>query len=317
MPIDGVKGKPSSTTTPTPQATTPRPNEATSQPAAPTPTSPSVVMRRTALDDQFQAAPTGSRAQAAIEQFDRRMTEILLSSRVATGEPQPSPEHVRELQRAAGDLLQNLPIGSFAPGVVARIESALASRGVAPGDLTGKSLKDLGRLGGDIAQELAMELRDERPAVFYGLAAVAAGAIGYTAYAEGSRGIERLGVRPEIKTRLFNDNVTVGVRARWEARFRNPSADLSVSTALGPVAGRASLLANVDREGVQRLEGRYQLQQNDLSVSASLRHDLARDVTSAAVEVRYEPRRNVALSVEGEVDADGNKKAEVKVSIKF
>ncbi|MBL8951281.1 MAG: hypothetical protein JNK82_10920 [Myxococcaceae bacterium] len=171
---------------------------------------------------------------AALDRFRGRFESILHADAMSLARGQQpwregdqlTQQQQRDLVRATTDLLKDTPVSRLSPDLQAAVESSLRSRGIHR-DLTNTRLGDLGDAGEELARSFAEQLKDEKPGVFYGVGASAAAMVGYAAWTQGSEGMRRLGVRPEVRTRLFNDHVRVGVGADFDARFQNPRARLS------------------------------------------------------------------------------------------
>jgi len=202
------------------------------------------------------SAPVDARTKAAFDQFTTRLTQILHqdAGSLAWGHrplgpsDTPTPDQDKDVQRALKDLIEELPVGAFGPKFESIVEGALGAVGNNR-DLSTTRLKDLGRVGGDAAEELLKEFRREHPAGFYTAASVvAAGALAY-GYTEGTDALERLGIRPEVRTTLF-DGVKLRVGVHAGPKFSDPALTLGLS------GNHTFASGTVLRGGVQtRLQG--------------------------------------------------------------
>ncbi len=175
-----------------------------------------------------QKADVDSATAAAFDVFNARLATILLrdAGSLAAGlRPLQSGDNLtadqqKNMQRAFGDLLQNVPIGAFSPGVQNTLESALGALGDNR-DLSNTTLKQLGKLGGDAAKTLVDDFRHEHPAAFWSMAGAGAAAAVVVGYTQGTDALQKLGIKPEIKTSLFDG---VKLKAGLEAgkHFSDP-----------------------------------------------------------------------------------------------
>lgn len=127
----------------------------------------------------------------------------------------------KALLNASKDLFMGLPIGSLSPAATNELKGFLKSQGISTDNLESKTLSDLGDIGGDLAKKWADNLKDKSPATFYGLLGAAGAAVGAYGYLEGSDALKKLGIKPEFKTKFFNDQISVRAEAMWDAKFRN------------------------------------------------------------------------------------------------
>lgn len=167
--------------------------------------------------------------QRALDQFGLAMTHALKLDAygLASGGPldpsRPlSDADQKAVQQALSNLLSEMPVGALAPALTEQLGALLREHGLSTTGLESKRLRDLGKPGGELIKVMAEELRHERPAVFYGTAAALAGAVGVVGYSQGTDALASLGLRPELKTKLFNDRLIAKVRAEWGARFSDP-----------------------------------------------------------------------------------------------
>jgi len=171
--------------------------------------------------------------QAALDRYRTRFESILHADAMSLARghhpwqegQQLTDQQQKDLVRATTDLLKDTPISKLSPELQSAVESALRSRGIHR-DLTTTRLGDLGDAGEDLAKSFANQLKDEKPGVFYGIGASAAALVGYAAWTQGSDGMRRLGVKPEFKTRLFDNHVRVGAGVDFDPHFQNPRARL-------------------------------------------------------------------------------------------
>lgn len=180
------------------------------------------------------SGPVKERADAAVSTFQDRVSKILhhdaeslaLGHTPARTTADLSDEQKTQLQGAAKDMLMEMPIGALSPAATAKAKSFLESKGVSTEGFEQKTLKELGPVGGELAKELAADLKDASPGAYYGLAAAGAVAVGAYGYMKGSAALEKLGVKPELDTKLFNDQVNVRAKASWGEKLKDPNLTL-------------------------------------------------------------------------------------------
>lgn len=261
------------------------------------------------------SADTGSpEMRRALDRYHGRLESILGHDAMSLAQgrtPITSSDQMTDAQKdrlvgASKDLLMEMPISDLAPSLVAGIQDAAAARGLDLGDLRGKSLKDLGELGGDLAKGFADNLREESPAVFYGIAGAAAVAVGAHGYLNGSEAIRDLGIKPEFKTGLLNDRLSVGVSADWGPKFSDPEAraDLQAHVLRGRM-GHLTLDSSIDTEGDASFGLRGSIRGEDWSASGSATIDTDGQF-SAGASARWTPNDNVEGALTGRVNRDGD-----------
>ncbi len=192
------------------------------------------------LNPQGTPTPFDPQFKAAIDTYSEKVRLILGHDAMAmargtapTLEGMPlSATQQTQLKNAAVDLLQDLPVGFLAPEFMAKVQSKLNRAHLTTRDLPTTKLRDLGSIGGDIAQSLIDGLKKKSPATFYSLAASAAVAAGYVAYSQGSDALKKLGVKPEFSQSLFNHHLNAKVSAEWQAKFRDFKAQGSLDATL-------------------------------------------------------------------------------------
>lgn len=168
-------------------------------------------------------------------------------------------------------------------------------RGRDPNTVT---LRELRRAGQDLAKAWARELREEKPAAYYGLMVATYAGVGY---AYGSDGLERLGIKPEFKVKIFGDKLALKVRGQWEDHFRDATFTGALSSRFDLGNGHAvSGGVNLDRTGVTGGNVRYDYTRPDLNLSANVDFD-ARGVSDVAGNVTY-TRDNLSLSAGARYD---------------
>jgi hypothetical protein len=290
---------------------------------------------------------------AAVDRFNGRLQSILGHDAMALAQgrtPITSSDQMTDGQRdqvvgAAKDMLMDIPISDLAPGLIRQVQGELNARGVDVGSLQGKSLSDLGELGGDLAKRFADNLREESPAVFYGLAGTAALAAGAHGYMNGSEALTKLGIKPEFKTGLFDDRLEVGASAEWGPKFSDPSLTLNLnSPLLRGSSGNLNLggTINTDGDASLRLDGNFRAgdftgsgnatinTDGDFTAGGSLRWNPSDELSAglnanvdrhgdfrAGGSVRWKPRENVDAALTGSVGPDGDYRVGVGLKIDF
>jgi hypothetical protein len=222
------------------------------------------------LSAQQKAIDAATRT--ALDAFTTKVTQILhkdaaslaaaaAAGRLSTSSSTTTPQQQQALEAALKDLVQQVPVGAFAPAVQAPIQAAtslaLRQLGHDDVDVSTMSLRDLEKLTGDAASaranELVKTLRHDHPTAFWSAAAaVTAGgvALGYT---QGTDALRALGLKPEFSTTIArgergSTRLQVGLDAG--PRFTDPRTTVGVTSEHTTAAG--TLL----RGGLQaRLQG--------------------------------------------------------------
>lgn len=297
--------------------------------------------------------PIAQQQQVATDRFATRMNDILNTDALSLAQGQKpwrngdplSADQQKQLQNAAKDYVMDLPIGSFAPEVAKGLADKLRAAGHDVGDLSGKSLKDIGKVAGDIAGDtakgLANQLKENSPAGYYGLLAGGAAAIGYYGYSQGSDALKKLGVKPQIKQGFFNKSVELRAEATWESKFKNFDlvAGLRTNHTLGDLTLRTDTRYGLHKgylgtsvDGHLRLSDRSSLsagltylpagvtslgtvRDNDLGLSTPGPSD--HDRLLGSVNYRYQANRNLDLAVSGSFDTQGESRIGVGLSWRF
>jgi len=169
------------------------------------------------------SAVVDARSAAAFDSFNAKLTQILHrdAASLAMGHrpvgvgDQVSQAQTDQLQKAFTDLVSELPVGSFGAGFERILEGVTGALG-SDVDLATVRLKDVGKVGGDAAQALVKQLQKDHPVTFWSLAGVAAAGAVTLGYTQGTDALEKLGIRPEVSTKLFSNDhgnlrATVGV----------------------------------------------------------------------------------------------------------
>lgn len=201
--------------------------------------------------DTFSAAPALPKpadnpidpAQtAALEKFQNRLVDILgvgtvptlTAGQLAPGQPpavgqtggEITPEQQKQLAQAGKDLLMEMPIAALSPSAAAYAKSYLETRGVDTQGFESKNIKDLKPYASELAENLVRDMKSNSPAAFYGLAAAGAVAVGAYGYQKGSDALKKLGIKPEVDTKLFNDQVRARAEASWGEKLKDPNLTL-------------------------------------------------------------------------------------------
>ena len=188
--------------------------------------------------DPVQKAQT-----AAVEKFQDRLVDILgagsgpalTAEQMALGKmPSPngqaggeiSPAQQKELASASKDLLMEMPIASLSPSATAYAKAYVETRGIDTTNFESKTIKDLEPVAAELAEKLVDNMKDNSPAAYYGLAAAGAVAVGAYGYSQGSDALKKLGIKPKVDTKLFNDQVTARAEASWGKKLKDPNLTL-------------------------------------------------------------------------------------------
>lgn len=357
---------PPTTGGPTGASTTTTPETVTTE--ATTPAAP--VTTPTVDTDRFVSggptlgtdrSPVDRRMDTALQGFQSKIEEALHHDALSMARGQTpwrngdslSDTQKKALGDAATDFVKEVPLGALAPGVAADVSRALSARGIHVENIEQKSLSEIGKVAGDIAgdkaKELANSLKENAPIAYYGLLGGAAVAVGAYGYSKGSGALEKLGIKPEIKTGFFDDAVTARVRAAWEPGFKNPTfggvvrANLDVTSRVN-VSAEANFDANRfvdmrlastvklsnfehftldagvnDRGRLSSVGGRYEMLNDGrgLTISAGGRYDVATERGAADVMLRYQPNQNFDFALSGQTDFRGNSQVGVGVRWRF
>lgn len=171
------------------------------------------------------------RTQAAFDQFEARLTQILqrdAGSLAAGLKPIQNGDSLdatktKELERALGDLVKELPVNVLSQDVRGALEQLLGR------NLENARLGELGDHGSDAARDLVKRLKSESPKTFWSLAGTAAAAAVAVGYTQGTDGLEKLGIKPQLSTRIFDETkLKLGLEA--EARFKDARLAIGLET---------------------------------------------------------------------------------------
>jgi hypothetical protein len=149
-----------------------------------------------------------------------------------------SAEQQKQLASAGKDLLMEMPIAALSPSATAYAKAYVGARGVDTTNFESKTIKDLEPVAGDLAEKLVDNMKDNSPAAYYGLAAAGAVAVGAYGYSQGSDALKKLGIKPKVDTKLFNDQVSARAEASWGKKNSRIPISLWVQMALSKSARR-------------------------------------------------------------------------------
>jgi hypothetical protein len=318
-------------------------------------------MRATTTTSPAVAAQT----QLAFDNLNAAISRIQLadlagfsSQRLPLGaDSELSLDAQRQVERALGDFVKQLPVGSLSPSLVDVIRDRMIARGLSTENLEARPLKDLGSIGGDIAKSIVNDFRHEKPAAFYSLAAAGAAALGTWAYLDGSHVLTSVGIKPEVKLKFLNDHVAARAKVEWQAKLSNPTVSVGVTSTF-PVG---ALTGQVAADVVARGPTFGDLQVNGFRLSSSLQGQLnngasiglssstvftgnggvksvsvagsyvnapwtasaaatyfAQDHrTVGSLSVGYQPRKDVDVFLQGSHDSAGDSRIGVGVRLRF
>jgi hypothetical protein len=170
-----------------------------------------------------------ARTKAAFDAFDVRLTQILqrdagsLAQGLAPIDNGASLNAVKmkELEHALGDLVKELPVSVLSSDARSAVERIVGR------SIEGKRLGELGDVGSDAARDLVKRLRSESPKTFWSLAGTAAAAAVAVGYTQGTDGLEKLGIKPELSTKVF-DGVKLKLGLEAQAKLKDPRVSLGV-----------------------------------------------------------------------------------------
>lgn len=185
-----------------------------------------------------QSVAVDARSAAAFDTFHAKLTQILHrdAASLAWGHApvglgdRVTPAQTAQLEKAFTDLVAELPVGAFGPGFEKVLEGATGVLG-ADVDLATVRLKDVGRVGGDAARDLVQQLKHEHPVTFWSMAGVAAAGAATLGYTKGTDALEKLGIRPEASSTLF-DGAQTKLRATVAFHAGPKLADPALSLGL-------------------------------------------------------------------------------------
>lgn len=200
--------------TPTRQAL---PQEPALQPASVAPALSTETPARRALAQAVDAYT--ARIQGILHHDARSLAAGQVPTRA--GDPL-SAEQRDQLQAASMDFLTSVPVGALAPRAVEQLTRQLQAAGVDTTDLATRRLGEFGDTGRAFAgQVLESVASGEGSADAYALAGTLAAAAGYTAWTQGSQGLAALGLKPELRRGLFDDQLQVKLAADWQAGLKD------------------------------------------------------------------------------------------------
>lgn|GEM_PF-1482731 len=169
----------------------------------------------------------------ALDKFNTTFSEMFKPNarQLAAGVKPADPNNLTEAQKdkmvdATKDVLTDMPVAALAPGMGASLKSFLDKRGIDTTDIESKKVGDLGDYAGDWAKQTVDNLRDEKPGVFYGLAATAATAVGAAGFTQGSKVLKDIGIKPEVKLKMFDKKLELRTEAMWGKKFADPGLHL-------------------------------------------------------------------------------------------
>jgi hypothetical protein len=253
--------------------------------------------------------PGRKASQAAVDRFSARVEQTLnhdamsvARGRTPVREGDPlTAEQQRQLTDASVDLVKQMPLGTLSPQLATGLQAALDAHHLQlKGDLASTRLGDLGQAGGDIAKDLVQNLRQDSPTAFYSLAAGAAAAIGYEAYAGGTPKLARLGIKPEAGTSLFGNHLELKVGAEWGAHFSQLAATgtLKANVAVGGGTLSGSVTGGT-RTGLEGARVQYDRSTEAFNLSGHVTAN-ARGLETAGGSASYRPNEDFSLSVAAE-----------------
>jgi hypothetical protein len=252
-----------------------------------------------------------------------------------------------ELQNASTDFLKSIPIGALSPEVASGIQSKLEAAGINTRDIASTKLGDLGNIGGDIAKDLVKDLKASSPTAYYSLAGGLAAAAGFAAWQGGSAKLSSLGIKPEYKTKLFDDKLQLKIGAEWDAHFKNLKGTATVTGQMdmgdagrltGSVTANSatgfdnarvqydlnrpnlnlSAYATANRDGLQDVGGNLSYRPSDnLTLSAGVNHNFQTDRTTGVAEASWKVNKDVDFALSASHDSAGDSRIGAGVRIRF
>ena len=258
-----------------------------------------------------------------------------------------SEAQLTELQKASTDFVSDLPIGALSPELASAITSKLQAAGIDTRDVASTRLKDLGKIGGDIAKDLVKDLKQSSPGAYYALAGGLAAAAGVVAWQGGSAKLASLGIKPELKSKFFDDKLEVKLRGDWGSHFKNfkttatvtgrmdlgdagrLSASVSANSATGFDNARVqydftrpnlnlSAYGTANSQGLESVGANGSWRPNDnFALSGGVNHNFQTDRTTANAEAAWRVNNNVDFALSASHDSQGDSRVGAGVRIRF
>jgi len=272
--------------------------------------------------ERFQSQLEAKMDVSVREMFDPNL-------RTVEGAPftrQLEGEDVLPLMR---QMMMDLPLGDTAIGrsIAAAIQNSPLGF-LAGDDLLSLSPNELTDEVGDAVKERMEawldQMKENKPALFYGAAGLAAVGVGALAYDQGSEALERLGIDSTIKASLFGGHLRVQGDIAFGPRFRDFRVENARVSAHGS-KGNLSYSARVDLESdgspeSARVDARYRLpltggDQMDIWMGYS--HDFETDADRLSGGMRGSID-DLDFSLDGRLDLDdGDYSVEASVGKRF
>lgn len=258
---------------------------------------------------EFQPSSTGisAKGQQVLQDFTGRVE--LASEMSARDLFDPSVERIDgpglhkeissdDMKRMVTDLAKNMPLSDL-PGGDLLLKGLAELPGIdqVKGDVSTMSYRELrkglSKAGREALEEkfkpLIKDFRKNHQAAFYSMAALGAVGIGALGYSQGSDALRKLGIKPRLRKKFFDNRLQASIQADWGKKLKDPSGKMSLEAKsadqrLGLIAS-----ANVDSQGLQRAEirGRARIDNKPLgldsmSLHGSYAHDFSteQDLTS-------------------------------------
>ena len=211
---------------------------------------------------------------------------------------------LQELHAALASFVRSVPIGALSPGVARTVEAGLREAGVDPQAARTRSFDELGAFGRALADDVVARLRAKHPAAFVG--AVAAGGAGAAkvAHDQGSAGLAKWGLAPQLARALLKDHLALRVRADFAPGFDDVrvAGGAAATTKRGPLDARVAV--DVDGDGRIGGDARVGWERGDVAASTTVAQDAAGARTaSAQATSRKGP---VDATATAAIDAQGN-----------
>lgn len=197
------------------------------------PTGPPDYAKLLGASTTVQKQSGDARTNAAFDAFEARFAQIVHRDAgslaaglrpLQSGDPLDATQQ-KDLERALGDLVKELPVSTFSDNFQGALKAALGGR-----DLSDARLGDLGKLGGDAAKDALKQLKAEHPTTFWSLAGTAAAAAVAVGYTQGTDALAKLGIKPEVSVAVFQDvKVKLGVEAG--PKFSDPRVSVGLDGA--------------------------------------------------------------------------------------
>lgn len=236
--------------------------------------------------------PLSAKGRLALEQFLRQVEERTQLSPAQLFDPnidrvdsRPGMRNISdsEMLDMVKDYMEHLPLCDLPDGdLIAKAVEKLPGQPLPDSEIRNLSLRELEK---KLPDSYLDSIRKDHAGIFWSVAAAAAVTLGLVTDNNGSACIEKLGIKPKVKTKFFDGRLKLGIGASWERKFANAKGHVSLET--GSRDGRLRLMTNVEggSHGVDKVtaEGHMVTRKNpfgldQLQLNGRYVHDFENDV---------------------------------------